>query len=31
MSEDLKVGDRTIDRVTREELIELLNGDLSRE
>ncbi len=31
MSEELKVGDRTIDRVTREELIELLNGDLSRE
>ena len=31
MSEDLKVGDRTIDRVSKEELIELLNGDLSRE
>lgn len=31
MPEDLKVGDRTIDRVTKEELVDLLNGDLSRE
>ena len=31
MSEDLMVGDRKVDRVTLEELVELLNGDLSRE
>ncbi|HEX8833704.1 MAG TPA: ferritin-like domain-containing protein [Abditibacteriaceae bacterium] len=29
--EQLMVGDRKIDRVNKEELIELLNGDLSRE
>jgi len=29
--EDLMVGDKKVDRVTKEELIELLNGDLSRE
>ena len=29
--EELKVGDRTIERVTKEQLIDLLNGDLSRE
>ena len=31
MSEDLMVGDRKVDRVTLDELVELLNGDLSRE
>src|SRR4028118_1835879 len=29
--EDLMVGDRKVDRVNKEQLIELLNGDLSRE
>src|SRR4028118_1086708 len=29
--ENLMVGDRKVDRVNREQLIELLNGDLSRE
>src|SRR4028118_1771052 len=29
--ENLMVGDRKVDRVTKEQLIELLNGDLSRE
>ncbi len=31
MSEDLMVGDRKVEKVSREELIGLLNGDLSRE
>ena len=31
MSEELHVGDRQVKKVTREELIELLNGDLARE
>ena len=31
MSEKLKVGTQTVERVTREELVELLNADLSRE
>src|SRR6478672_8373757 len=31
MSEDLMVGDRKVERVTIEELVDLLNGDLSRE
>ena len=31
MSEDLMVGDRKVERVNKEELVELLNGDLSRE
>jgi bacterioferritin len=29
--EELMVGDRKVDRVNKEQLIELLNGDLSRE
>jgi bacterioferritin len=31
MSENLMVGDRKVEKVSREELVELLNGDLSRE
>lgn len=31
MSDDLMVGDRKVEKVSREELVELLNGDLSRE
>jgi bacterioferritin len=31
MSEDLMVGDKKVDRVNMQQLIELLNGDLSRE
>ena len=31
MSDDLMVGDRKVERVTLEELVDLLNGDLSRE
>ncbi|HEY0073208.1 MAG TPA: ferritin-like domain-containing protein [Abditibacteriaceae bacterium] len=31
MSEDLMVGDTKVERVNKEQLIELLNGDLSRE
>lgn len=31
MSEELKVGDQTVERVTKEQLVELLNGDLTRE
>ena len=31
MSDDLHVGDRKVDSVNKEQLIELLNGDLSRE
>lgn len=31
MSEDLMVGDQKVERVTKEQLIDLLNGDLSRE
>jgi bacterioferritin len=31
MSEDLMVGDKPVQKVSKEELIELLNGDLSRE
>lgn len=31
MSENLMVGDRKVAKVSREELVELLNGDLSRE
>ena len=31
MSEDLMVGDQKVKRVSKEQLIELLNGDLSRE
>ena len=31
MSEDLMVGDQKVERVSKEQLVELLNGDLSRE
>ncbi len=31
MSEDLMVGDQKVERVNKEELVELLNGDLARE
>jgi bacterioferritin len=31
MSDDLMLGDKKVDKVTQEELIDLLNGDLSRE
>lgn len=31
MSDELHVGDRKVDSVNKEQLIELLNGDLSRE
>lgn len=31
MSEELMVGDKKVDRVNKEELVDLLNGDLSRE
>ena len=31
MSEDLMVGDTKVERVNKDQLIELLNGDLSRE
>ncbi len=31
MSDDLMVGSRRVERVDKEQLVELLNGDLSRE
>ncbi len=31
MSEDLMVGDQKVERASKEQLVELLNGDLSRE
>ena len=31
MAEDLMVGDQKVERVNKEELVELLNGDLARE
>jgi bacterioferritin len=31
MSDDLRVGEKKVESVSKEELIELLNGDLSRE
>lgn len=31
MSEDLMVGDQKVERVTKEQLVDLMNGDLSRE
>lgn len=31
MSEDLMVGDQKVKKVTKEQLVDLLNGDLSRE